>query len=50
MMRGRPAAWRRRARITLVAAAVAAVLAAVFMAYLAPSLAVDLATRLWACF
>jgi len=46
MMRSRPPAWRRWA----LAAAAVAVLAAVFAAYLAPTLAVDLATRLWACF
>lgn len=40
---------RRPARLGLWFVA-GLVLAAVFMAYLNPHLAVDLATRLWACF
>jgi len=39
-------AWRR----VLGAAAAAAALAAVFASYLNPHLALDLATRVWACF
>jgi hypothetical protein len=41
---------KRGAARTLAAVAVAAALAAVFAAYQSPHLAVDLASRVWACF
>lgn len=41
----KPIWWRALAWLAALA-----VLSAVFMAYLSPHLAVDLATRVWACF
>jgi hypothetical protein len=41
---------KRGAARLLASVAVAAALGAVFVAYQSPHLAVDLASRLWACF
>ncbi len=40
----------RRSRRLLIWSAVVVAVAAVFAAYLSPHLAVDLASRVWACF